>query len=379
MIAPWERERARAWPGLRPGPTPPTGLSLSTTFEACNDGYGLRPSSPRGGASTRCMTGSTGVTSCGRRGCGCSPIGERPGSNRGAPWHQVEECGAEQMLQDLHDALQAGRYQPLAGEATGIPRARRRRAAAGHPRRFATAWRSRRRSFVLEPNSFEADFLHRLVRLSAQAGAARLGRFEVVRRSFVEGRVRGPPNWTSAPPSTRSTVTGCSSSSQSGRPHRRVLKLDPDVARGGGDGGRTLLSQTVSGTPQGRGHRPPSRPTSVSTGSTRSGLRAGHGTLVRYAERCGDPVHGTQAGARGRPSDWRRASPRRPRAGGPIRTRRGSFDLRRRSRGLRLPRLPLPCPGSRVELLERGIRRYYLRRWPSSRSMVWVPGEGRGC
>ena len=48
-------------------------------------GYGLRPSSLRGGVSTPCMTVSTGVTSCGRRGSESGLIAGPPGWI-GSPW-----------------------------------------------------------------------------------------------------------------------------------------------------------------------------------------------------------------------------------------------------------------------------------------------------
>ena len=50
----------------------------SITCDNSNASYGLRPSSLRGGVSTPCSTGSTGLTSWWRRGSGSEPIGARP-------------------------------------------------------------------------------------------------------------------------------------------------------------------------------------------------------------------------------------------------------------------------------------------------------------
>ena len=54
--------------GHRSGPTPPAGESPRTKCDNSNADCGQLPSVTEGGDSTPCMTGSTGVTSCGRRG-----------------------------------------------------------------------------------------------------------------------------------------------------------------------------------------------------------------------------------------------------------------------------------------------------------------------
>ena len=59
---------------------PERACSPSTKCDNSRTGYGLRPSSPRVGVSMPCMTASTGVTSCGRRGSGSEPIVAPPGS-----------------------------------------------------------------------------------------------------------------------------------------------------------------------------------------------------------------------------------------------------------------------------------------------------------
>ena len=74
-------------PGGQSGPSM-SRCACGRTWAKCensNAGYGLRPSSLRVGVSTPCMTGSTGVTSCGRRGSGSERTGARPGWI-GSPW-----------------------------------------------------------------------------------------------------------------------------------------------------------------------------------------------------------------------------------------------------------------------------------------------------
>ena len=84
----------RAWsawsdPTTSAGSRPPTRPAkwcswwpLAGTCENFNARYGHVPSGPRSVVFTRCMTGSGGVTSFGRRGGGCARTGERPASMR---------------------------------------------------------------------------------------------------------------------------------------------------------------------------------------------------------------------------------------------------------------------------------------------------------
>ena len=60
---PEEEERARACPGVGPGPITPVDKSRPTTCDASNDGCAAWPRGNRGGVSMPCMTGSSGVTS----------------------------------------------------------------------------------------------------------------------------------------------------------------------------------------------------------------------------------------------------------------------------------------------------------------------------
>ena len=60
---------------------------LAGTCNACDAPYGHVPSGPRNAVSTRCMTGSGGVRSFGRRGGGCVATGARPATRTYKPAH----------------------------------------------------------------------------------------------------------------------------------------------------------------------------------------------------------------------------------------------------------------------------------------------------
>ena len=68
--------------------------------DASRTGYGLRPSSLRVGVSTPCMTASTGMTFCGRRGSGSEPI-VAPRGLMQLTVAAVEDYGVERMLDEL--------------------------------------------------------------------------------------------------------------------------------------------------------------------------------------------------------------------------------------------------------------------------------------
>ena len=93
---------------------------------------GMLPSGPRVGVFTRCMTGSGGVTSCGRRGGGCKRNRGAAGVDR-LTLAAVEEYGVERMLGELAVRASSGVVSPRAGPAGGDPQARWRQQAAGHP------------------------------------------------------------------------------------------------------------------------------------------------------------------------------------------------------------------------------------------------------
>jgi hypothetical protein len=66
LVTPQAEVSARAW---STDPTTP-----KRKCENSNDGYGYVPSGAGRGGSMRCMTGSTGVTSCGKRGAACGQV-----------------------------------------------------------------------------------------------------------------------------------------------------------------------------------------------------------------------------------------------------------------------------------------------------------------
>jgi RNA-directed DNA polymerase len=274
---------------------------------------------------------------------------------------QVEEYGAERLLQDLHDALRQGRYHPSPVRRRGIPKPDGGVRPLGIPTvRDRVAQQAAK--LVLEP-VFEADFLpasygYRPKRSATQA-------LEVIRRSFIEGRV-----WVA-----ELDIRSFFDSLDHGRllesvgervSDRRVLKLVRQWLTTGvmEDG---VTSQTVAGTPQG-GVISPLLANVYLHRLDEAWERTGQGTLVRYAD---DAVILCRTRAE--------AEAALGRAGEilagiglelhPDKTR--IVDLREGREGFDF----LGCHfHARVSgrLLERGIRRYYLQRWPSARSMKRV-------
>jgi RNA-directed DNA polymerase len=272
---------------------------------------------------------------------------------------QVEEYGAEHMLQDLHDALQTGRYHPSPVRRRGIPKPDGGVRPLGIPTvRDRVAQQAAK--LVLEP-IFEADFLP--VSYGYRPKRSATAALEVIRRSFIEGRT-----WV-AELDIRSFFDSldharCWVSSRSGCP-TAVLKL----VRGGSSGVMEdgVTSQTVSGTPQG-GVISPLLANIYLHRLDEAWARQGRGTLVRYADDavilCRTREEATAAlalageilaglGLELHPDKTRIVD---------LRNGREGFDF-------------LGCHfHARVSgrLLERGIRRYYLHRWPSARSMKRV-------
>ncbi|MHB1474884.1 MAG: group II intron reverse transcriptase/maturase [Dermatophilaceae bacterium] len=215
---------------------------------------------------------------------------------------------------------------------------------------------------VLEP-IFEADFLpvsygYRPKRSATEA-------LEVIRRSFLEGRT-----WV-----TEIDIRSFFDSIDHARllefvgqrvSDRRVLKLvrkwlTAEVMEDG------VTSQTVSGTPQG-GVISPLLANIYLHRLDAAWAEWGHGTLVRYAD---DAVIlcRTQAEAEAALALVGEILTGLGLALHPDKTR--IVDLREGREGFDF----LGCHfHARVSgrLLERGIRRYYLHRWPSARSMVRV-------
>jgi Retron-type reverse transcriptase len=273
----------------------------------------------------------------------------------------VEAYGTERMLQDLSDALQAGRYHPSPVRRRGIPKPDGGVRPLGIPTvRDRVAQQAAK--LVLEP-IFEADFLpvsygYRPKRSATEA-------LEVIRRSFIEGRT-----WV-----TEIDIRHFFDSLDHARLNafvekrvsdRRVQKLvrkwlTADVMEDG------VISQTVSGTPQG-GVISPLLANIYLHRLDAAWAERGHGTLVRYAD---DAVIlcRTQAEAEAALDLVGEILTGLGLEIHPDKTR--IVDLREGREGFDF----LGCHfHARVSgrLLERGIRRYYLHRWPSARSMKRV-------
>jgi RNA-directed DNA polymerase len=273
----------------------------------------------------------------------------------------VEAYGTERMLGDLSDALQAGRYHPSPVRRRGIPKPDGGVRPLGIPTvRDRVAQQAAK--LVLEP-IFEADFLpvsygYRPKRSATEA-------LEVIRRSFIEGRT-----WV-----TEIDIRHFFDSLDHARLNafveervsdRRVQKLVRKwlTAAVMEDG---VISQTVSGTPQG-GVISPLLANIYLHRLDAAWAERGHGTLVRYAD---DAVIlcRTQAEAEAALDLVGEILTGLGLALHPDKTR--IVDLREGREGFDF----LGCHfHARVSgrLLERGIRRYYLHRWPSARSMKRV-------
>jgi len=274
---------------------------------------------------------------------------------------QVVEYGAERMLGDLHDTLQQGRYHPAPVRRRGIPKPDGGVRPLGIPTvRDRVAQQAAK--LVLEP-IFEADFLP--VSYGYRPKRSATAALEVIRRSFIEGRV-----WV-AELDIRSFFDSLDHTRLlefvgERVSDRRVLKLIRKWLTAGvmEDG---VTRQTVSGTPQG-GVISPLLANIYLHRLDLVWADRGRGTLVRYADDavilCPTRAEAEAAldlarqvladlGLELHPDKMRIVD---------LREGRDGFDF-------------LGCHfHARVSgrLLERGIRRSYLQRWPSARSMKRV-------